>query len=172
MRDPTPGIGFRVDPRPLGADPRITAPTDSTLADVPESLIELRSTVLRRLGYETTDAVADFRCPGIDIPPPGLEPRHRPGCPESERYSSVAIGLPRRGGPYWPDAAVVRGTVKVPDVDEREPGLSLDYWSVRVIHKGVYPTGGPHSVSDYVFRRDAHSGAWLFVERKVFYIAD
>jgi hypothetical protein len=71
-----------------------------------------------------------------------------------------------------PNAAVVHGLVKVPDVDEREPGLSLGYWSIRVIEKTVQPIGGPHSVSDFVFKRDADTGAWVFIERKIFYIAD
>lgn len=167
--DPT---ALRIDPRPLRADPGISQPTPGALAQVSAEVVALRAAVLQRLQVATTDAIEDARCPGIDIPPPGMKPRHRPGCPESGSYVSLAIGLPRPGGPYWPNATVANGTVKVPDVDQREPGLSLGHWSVRVIHKDVYPTGGPGSVSDYVFKRDPASGQWIFVEQKTFYIVD
>jgi hypothetical protein len=167
-----PFAPYRIDPHPLKADPTITAPTLKSLADVPREVVELRRAVLIRMGIVQTDAVEDFKCPGIDIPPPGMEPRHRVGCPEVGAFTSVSMGLPRPGGPYWPNASVAGGMVQVPDVDEREPGLSLGYWSVRLIRKQVDSTGGSHSVRDLVFKRDPKSGAWTFVAEKVFYIAD
>lgn len=157
----------RIDPRPLAADPRITTVRPEALADVPEEVVELRAAVLERMGIDQTDAVEDANCPGL-MPPPGP----KPGCPQDESYHSVITGLPRPGGAHWPDAAVAGGYVKVPDVDEREPGLSLGYWSMRVITKSQFPNGGPGSAWDYVFGWDRESGEWQLVEKVPLFIQE
>jgi hypothetical protein len=154
-------IPMRVDPRPLANDPRLVSlhdlsaleiggPVSTPFADTTE--VRQRRQTLRRLGLEETDALRDLGCPGALAPPSArIDSLRRARCP-TRGYRSVAVALPRSGGPYWPN-----------NVDERASYQDSVY-SMRVISRDMTPQGSAEHSSDFVFRR--HADRWRLVARK------
>jgi len=160
-------IALRVDPRPLRPDAELVTLTDlgpvlpqrigpfaqaDPLAVVHADVMATREATLRRASIQQTDALADARCPGVMmVPSEDLESRKRDVCP-STSFLSVALALPRAGGPWWPG-----------HVDQRTQFADRDVVSIRVISRHMTPRGSSEAAADYVFERTAHGG-WSLVE--------
>lgn len=141
---------LRVDPRPLQTDPTVMVARSQNLAEVPPSVVQSRSEVLRRIGVPEVDAVNMPSCAGALVPlefrPPGQT------CPSKPILVAI-LGLPRPGGAYAPGY-----------VDEREEGAKQGYWSIRVIERSMDPKGSSTTISDYVVQLDDEKG-WKLVKK-------
>ena len=160
-----PGSTFRVDPRPLKANPETEYPNADELAVVDPEVIRQRSLALQRLGIAEADAVGE-RCVGqggFTPPPPPLgrlTPPPVPNSAQAERarcrakgyFETVIFGLPRPGGAHFPPRYV----------DERTKGLKQGYQTVRRI--SLDPSGW--AVYDLVFAPAPDGHGWVLVEEK------
>ena len=103
-----------VDPRPLRADSArnfedllMFAEPDRLVADVPHSVVDSRSAVLRTLGVPAGDAVVTGNCPPVGNP---LRTREQlRNCPRGRTLMAI-LSLPRRdGAPRLADSGRVGG---------------------------------------------------------------
>jgi hypothetical protein len=170
-----PKVPSRVDPRMLRADqelhgiepnphgsvrgsraefermmPRSIFFPDSThLVPLPARVLRLRADVLRRLGVQETDALADVRCPGATA-----EWLDKSPCPREGQYRSAIMAEAQERGAYWPGV-----------VDERESGRAAGHWTVRVTERTMTEEGSATTAVDYVLARDPATRAWRLVKR-------
>lgn len=143
---------MHVDPRPLKADPAILDARPELLADVPASVLQSRSEVLRRLGVPEADATEPRKCPGALVVGTNVD---RTGCPRNTAILVAILGLPRFGGAYLPQSSAL---------DERESGAKQGHWSVRVVETFVTPEASSTKVSDYVMERTGKG--WGLVKKE------
>jgi hypothetical protein len=149
-------VPSKVDPRPLSADTSVWDVSEENLAAVPKTTVDQRIAILRRMGVESVDAIANAinaTCPGIfaSIQPDTAALRADTTyvrCP-SQRYYAVALGLPREGRELLPENAVY---------DRKRQVAARGYSAVRVIQTHLGPTGSSANVSDYVMQRV--NGVW------------
>jgi hypothetical protein len=154
---------LRVDPRIFVSEGDITGASAIVLSAPNPGVVEERARVLERWGAIRSDAVEDFRCQGLGTPiPPSPEPRLP--VPDSSRerfanciakgsYTSLVLGIPRPGGPYYPPGGI----------DAREDGRRKGYWTVRVLSSSSVGFVG----YDVVLAPDA--GRWGVVEWRPLY---
>lgn len=156
---------LRVDPRPLIGDPRITHPHPRAFAPVDSGVVQRRSRVLRTLGVPQGDRIEDGKCaalsggipanplPGFPAPPPASDSVRlaRQECSKKGRFAAVILGLPRRGGAYYPPLSI----------DEREEGLRRGYWTTRV----NMVTEFSDVVLDVVAAPSSSGNGWKIVRR-------
>jgi hypothetical protein len=148
-------IELRVDPRPLVPNPALASLSDAPYPGADQRAVAFplhsdsaieraRADLLNRIRVMQTDALRDVHCPGASLPK-GIDPDYDATrvrtCP-ARAYRSVAIALPRRGGPWWPL-----------NKDERAAYAGREVYSVRVIVRNMFPIGSVEASWDYVFER-------------------
>jgi hypothetical protein len=142
------GKRYRIDARPLPPDPSLISPglrvernmdSASAVAAVfgamDSAVVQARRRILRRRGIAESDVIRDSGCPGVLTPytKEKMAVLERT-CPAEHSYS-IAIALPRRGGPGMQPVADASG-VEV---------------TIRVIAISLSPRGASHGSADYVF---------------------
>ncbi len=145
---PHPGVELEVDPVPLRADPSVTSVDAATRAAASPERVRANERALEALRVAAGDASRYAGCPGVLVAPP----KSTAGCPK-ELLLLVAIGLPRRGGPFLPGS-----------VDERARYAGREVVAVRAIEETVGPLGKSTEMVDYVMSRAG--GGWRLVERR------
>jgi hypothetical protein len=128
------------------------------LAEVPPSVVQSRSEVLRRLGVPEVDAVNMPGCAGALVPPEFRPPGQN--CPSKPILVAI-LGLPRPGGAYAPRY-----------VDERDEGARRGYWSIRVIQSFMGPKGSSETIYDYVVQRGDGGRGWKLVKKHGLVVTD
>ena len=146
---------LQIDPRPLSASPDISDARDQSYASVEASVLTQRERVLRDAGISATQTVDPGDCPGVLVPTSINDPNNprQKFCPRM-LTRRVAIGLPRPGGAFHPDATV----------DDRVSGRAAGHVVVRVIEVTSGPQGASTAVRDFVFMKSDKQ--WRFVHAK------
>jgi hypothetical protein len=144
---------LRVDPHPLAPDPTVTYGGAADRAGVSRADVRAAASVLAELHVATADSAAMQHCPGYLLPPDSaIAEQRRRYCPDQDE-SVVAVGLPRKGGAYYPYSTL----------DNRREGAARHEFAVRVITVERGPRGSEVDAYDYVVRRDANG--WHIVDR-------
>jgi hypothetical protein len=148
---------LRVDPRPLRPDSTSRSQdllaffsAGTPVADVPQHVVQARSTILNQLGVPQADAVAARRCPGAGNPLPSAEQRKE--CPGAMLVIAM-LGVPRPAAPLAGDSAYVG------------PGRERGHWIMRGLEIEVDRRSQATIVIDYVL--GWRSGRWTVVKREM-----
>lgn len=142
----------------------LIAPTAMSLAKEPPEVIRRRRNVLKQLGVQETNALADALCPGALVfptPKPEMERRRAASCPKGKRFVSVILSQPRPGGAYWPGF-----------IDERASGRSKGQWTVRATQRTMTADGSSTAVYDYVAEPTPSGKGWKIVKAVQLLITD
>lgn len=143
---------WRIDPRPLTPDPRVTTISAATRAAIGPEVLRARAAFLSSYGVRSVDALALPPCDGGLSLAPATDPRRR-GCPHTTMaVAAVALlNAAPRSGRGEAGAAVARGRS----------------WTrsqkVRIVVTYLTPAGASSTVYDFIMRRVGN--AWRVLRR-------
>lgn len=138
-----------VSPFPLRADASIADGAFADRAQVPDSMVTQRRSVLESFAIATADSATAGLCAGVES-----WERTFDHCP-TQSVRRAAIGLPRVGGAWLKTS---EGQLPPPSAID----ASGNTMSVRVIQVELGPHGSFTRIGDAVFRRNGE--AWVFTK--------